>query len=69
VQSSWRLVTHKVSQVLVLCPVLLNILISDLNEGTECILSKFADDRKPGRVADKLEDCAAIQRNLDTLMS
>ena len=25
---------------------------NDLNDGTECILSKFADDRKPGVVAD-----------------
>lgn len=61
-QSSWRPVTRKVSQVLVLHPVLFNVFISVINEGT-------ADDRKLGRVADTLEDCAAIQQNLDILMS
>ena len=49
--------------------LVLNIFVSDLNEGIKSTFGKFAVDAKLGGVADTPEGCAAIQCDLDELES
>jgi len=66
-ESNGRLVNSSDSQRSILGPILFNLFISDLDEGIECLLSKFDDDTQLERALDTPECHATIQKNLNKL--
>ncbi|GAB0177704.1 mitochondrial enolase superfamily member 1 [Grus japonensis] len=65
--SKWRTVTSGIPQGSVLGLALFNILVSNMDSGMECTLSKFTNNTKLCGTVDMLDGRDAIQRNLDRL--
>ena len=49
-------------------PTLFNTISKVLGSVSECPISELADDAKPGREAEALEDCVALPRELERLV-
>lgn len=64
-KSTRRTVAGAVPQGSILDPVLSNNFINDMDDRTEYILNKAADDTKVGGVTGMSVGCAAIEQDLD----
>lgn len=65
-KSSWKTDPSDAPQGLILGPILFNTFIN-LDDGTECLISKFSGYIKLRGVADTTQGCVTIQRDLNRL--
>ena len=66
--SDWRNVTSGVPQGSVLAPIMFLIYINDMPKEIKSYMSLFADDAKLLRKIEKLNDCEALQEDLNRIM-
>jgi len=67
-QSSWSSVTKGTSQVSTQEPTLFNLLISNLQGGTEHTFSKYTDNAKLKKVVDTAKGCIDLIRLKKTVI-
>ncbi|KAK4830051.1 hypothetical protein QYF61_008389 [Mycteria americana] len=66
-KSIWRQVTSSIPQGSILGPILLNIIVNDLDDETEWALNRLVDGMKLGGEANIPDGGAAIQSDLDRM--
>ncbi len=64
-KSSWREVISGDLQGLVLAPVMFAVYVNDMMEGVNSYLNLFVDDAKLMRKVERIEDCEALQKDLN----
>ena len=66
-KSDWRKVTSGVPQGSVLGPIMFLIYVNDMPEGVKSYMNMFADDAKIMKRIRNMDDCNALQRDLDKI--
>ena len=66
-KSSWKPVANGAAQRSILSPILFNIFLSNLDDGSEHTFSRFSPDTKVGGVGNMSKGCATSQRDLNRL--